>query len=247
MCASQKKAEGGQPDPVAAPAPAAPAATPAAPAAKKEYTECVVQIRTADGKTLQQTFKPTDTLRAVYTFAQQSGVKGNFALLSTFPRKVYHGAALDSTTLQQAGTPSDLCTTVEMLTLLLPQSSCRAATSTWPPHGNGHREAPDCVVCVCEGRSQAQAPLFRMLVVFLYIGDPHVLCGRACGGCCCIWALARLSILAVLAASDSDRDRLSDGAPASPTRARFAGEPCGCGATGTRENVLRVAPAAAAA
>jgi hypothetical protein len=94
----------------------------------------VVQVRTPDGKTLQQTFKPTDTLRAVYSFAQQSGVKGNFALLSTFPRKVYHGAALDSTTLQQAG--------MLILSIAIPtayaftQNWSLAATLMWRLHGS---------------------------------------------------------------------------------------------------------------
>lgn len=151
-CASQKKAEGGQPAPVAAavPTPAAPAA---APAVKKEYTECVVQLRTADGKTLQQTFKPTDTLRAVYTFAQQSGVKGNFALLSTFPRKVYHGAALDSTTLQQAGTPSAWSVRHGGNAYAPPSRRARAARQ--PQRGHfmvtDTARRPHCVVCVCEG------------------------------------------------------------------------------------------------
>jgi hypothetical protein len=85
----------------ASPAAASAAPTPSA-AAKKEYTECVIQIRTADGKALQHTFKPTDKLRAVYDFCIQSGVHAPFSLQSNFPKKTYSGSALDSTTLQQA-------------------------------------------------------------------------------------------------------------------------------------------------
>lgn len=69
---------------------------------KKEFTECVVQLRMADGRSFQGTFKPTDPLRSVLTLLSSNGIIGNYALMSTFPKKVYHGSALDSTTLQQA-------------------------------------------------------------------------------------------------------------------------------------------------
>jgi len=84
---------------------AVPSATPVAaptPVVKKEFTECVIQLRMPDGRSFQGTFKPSDPLRTVLSLLSSNGIIGNYALMSNFPKKVYQGTALDSTTLQQA-------------------------------------------------------------------------------------------------------------------------------------------------
>jgi len=66
-------------------------------------TEAVVQVRMPDGKTMQKTFRPDDTLRAVYTWVQSSRTDSRaFALSTTLPRRDYHGGLLDTTTIRAA-------------------------------------------------------------------------------------------------------------------------------------------------
>jgi len=79
----------------------APAPTSAQPV-KKEYTEATIQIRMTDGSTIKAQFKPQDPLRMVWNHVSLLTDSTNFALSTTFPRKVYTGATLDTTTLQQA-------------------------------------------------------------------------------------------------------------------------------------------------
>jgi len=55
-----------------------------------------------DGRAFQGTFKPSDPLRTVLSLLSSNGIVGNYALMSNFPKKVYQGTALDTTTLQQA-------------------------------------------------------------------------------------------------------------------------------------------------
>lgn len=89
--------------PAPAPAAAAPAAQPVAASSASTATEAVVQVRFPDGKTLQNSFKPDDSLRVVHSWVQASRTDGRpFALSTTFPRKDYSGSSLDSTTLRAA-------------------------------------------------------------------------------------------------------------------------------------------------
>jgi len=100
--AELKKLQGAQPQQPSTVPVTATVATPTVVPVKKEFTECVVQLRMPDGRSFQGTFKPTDPLRSVLTLLSSNGIVGNYALMSNFPKKVYFGAALDSTTLQQA-------------------------------------------------------------------------------------------------------------------------------------------------
>eukprot|EP00276_Gloeochaete_wittrockiana_P009297 CAMPEP_0184652452 /NCGR_PEP_ID=MMETSP0308-20130426/10150_1 /TAXON_ID=38269 /ORGANISM="Gloeochaete witrockiana, Strain SAG 46.84" /LENGTH=484 /DNA_ID=CAMNT_0027087335 /DNA_START=141 /DNA_END=1595 /DNA_ORIENTATION=- len=91
----------------AASAPAPAAAAPAKPVGPpKEYTECTIQIKLADGSSIKQTFKPTDTLKAVYNAvaaARTDGVsKFQLVNVSAFPRKTITDAQL-AITLKEAG------------------------------------------------------------------------------------------------------------------------------------------------
>jgi hypothetical protein len=81
-----------------------PTATAATGAASTTATECTIQVRLSDGKTIQNKFKPTDSLRVVYNWVShnRSDGAGPFALSTTYPRKDYSGSALDSTTLKDA-------------------------------------------------------------------------------------------------------------------------------------------------
>jgi len=78
--------------------------TPAPTPAKKEYTECAVQIRFPDGNVIKATFKPTDPIRTVHNHVSLLTGSERFSLLTTFPKKIYspREAIIDSTTLQQA-------------------------------------------------------------------------------------------------------------------------------------------------
>ncbi|KAL6051560.1 UBX domain-containing protein 1 [Balamuthia mandrillaris] len=78
-----------------------PASTTAAPPA---HDECAVMVRLTNGQNLQNTFKPTDTLRTVYSWVYNNRTDGSgpFSFTTGFPRKTYSGAALDVTTLQDA-------------------------------------------------------------------------------------------------------------------------------------------------
>ena len=87
----------------------APSALSTSQPAKKEYTEATIQIRLADGSTVKAQFKPQDPLRTVWNHVSLLTDSSNFALSTTFPRKVYTGSALDTTTLQQAGLSCYCC------------------------------------------------------------------------------------------------------------------------------------------
>src|SRR4051812_23666545 len=81
------------------------APAPAQPTAKKEYTETAIQIRLPDGNIIKATFKPTDPIRTVHNHIALLTGSSNFALATTFPRKVYSAkdTTMDTTTLAQAG------------------------------------------------------------------------------------------------------------------------------------------------
>jgi len=89
-------------EPAAQPAPTP--VQPAQPVQQKTYTEAQVQIRLTDGSTIKATFLPTDTLRQVFTHveAHRTDGKGNFTLMTTFPRKIYTKNDFN-VTLQEAG------------------------------------------------------------------------------------------------------------------------------------------------
>lgn len=74
--------------PKAAPASAA---QPAAPTEKKEYTDCRLQIRLTNGQALTQTFKAKEPLSAVrlYIELNRTDEKGNFNIMTTYPKKVF--------------------------------------------------------------------------------------------------------------------------------------------------------------
>jgi len=74
-------------------------AKPAVVVEKKEYVECVLQIRMPPPLAkLTGNFKATDTLRDVVQFIQQNQQeKFNFQLMTPFPKKIYTGAELDTT------------------------------------------------------------------------------------------------------------------------------------------------------
>ncbi|XP_067938821.1 UBX domain-containing protein 1-like [Watersipora subatra] len=69
----------------------APAAASSTPVAKKEYTECRLQIRLSNGQPITQTFKANETLAAVrlYTSLSSGEAPGDFTFMTTFPRRVY--------------------------------------------------------------------------------------------------------------------------------------------------------------
>lgn len=72
---------------VAAPVAASPDSTPKAP---KTYTNTRIQVRFQNGSTLVETFDVKEPLSAVRLFVQlKQGTDNPFALMTTFPRKVY--------------------------------------------------------------------------------------------------------------------------------------------------------------
>merc|ERR1712137_242477 len=74
----------------------------AAPVETKKHTTCSLKIRLPSGKTVEQDFKPSDTLYDVYKFLQTSHAQaGNFSICTNYPRKAFTGEAL-KTTLQDA-------------------------------------------------------------------------------------------------------------------------------------------------
>ncbi|XP_060570542.1 UBX domain-containing protein 1-like [Ruditapes philippinarum] len=77
--------------PQASTSPTPPAAS--APAEKKDYTETRLQIRLTNGQALTQTFKAKEPLAAVrlYIEMNRTDSKGNFSLMTSFPRKVFAG------------------------------------------------------------------------------------------------------------------------------------------------------------
>lgn len=66
-------------------------AQPAAPAEKKEYTDCRLQIRLTNGQALTQTFKAKEPLSAVrlYIELNRTDEKGDFNIMTTYPKKVF--------------------------------------------------------------------------------------------------------------------------------------------------------------
>jgi hypothetical protein len=74
-------------------------ATPVVIVEKKEYVECVLQIRMPPPLAkLTGNFKATDTMRDVVAFVQQNQLdKFDFQLMTPFPKKIYKGAELDTT------------------------------------------------------------------------------------------------------------------------------------------------------
>jgi len=66
---------------------------------KKEYAECVVQIRMpAPLPKLQGNFKATDTMRTLYEYIKQNQTQSfAFQIVTPFPRKVYANSDLDTT------------------------------------------------------------------------------------------------------------------------------------------------------
>lgn len=74
-----------------APAPAPVAAPQLVQNEKREYTDCRIQIRLTDGKSLQHTFKAKDQLACVRLWVElnRTDGAGKFNIMQTFPRKVY--------------------------------------------------------------------------------------------------------------------------------------------------------------
>jgi len=72
---------------------------------KKEFKECVLQIRLPDGNKLQGNFKPEDNFHTVIQFVRETtkDTRSTMSLMTTFPKKVYEGDSL-LTTLKDAGT-----------------------------------------------------------------------------------------------------------------------------------------------
>lgn len=108
-----------------APAASSPSAS-SAPAAKKDYSECRLQIRLPTGQPQKATFAPSDPLSKVYAFVQDKlgAGFGPFSLLTPRPRRVFTPAEL-SLTLEQAGQSQsrDFCST----------SFSFHTISVWPP------------------------------------------------------------------------------------------------------------------
>lgn len=71
--------------------------TESAPTAKKEYTECRLQIRLPSGTPLTNTFKAHEPLAAVrlYVSMNAADLPGDFTFMTTFPRKVYTDEDMD--------------------------------------------------------------------------------------------------------------------------------------------------------
>lgn len=80
------------PTAVVSPTPTAPVATSAdsSPRTPKTYTNTRIQVRLQNGSTLVETFDVKEPLSAVRLFVQlKQGTDNPFALMTTFPRKVY--------------------------------------------------------------------------------------------------------------------------------------------------------------
>lgn len=73
--------------PAAKPQPAA-AAAPPQPA--RQYDECNLQVRLADGSTLRQTFKATDRFEKVTEWIRQSQQSRPFVLVQNYPKKEFN-------------------------------------------------------------------------------------------------------------------------------------------------------------
>lgn len=72
------------------------AAVPAAAVAPKDYKETRIQVRLTTGQALTQTFNVKEPLSAVRLFVQlNQDADVPFALMTTFPRKVFAGEDYD--------------------------------------------------------------------------------------------------------------------------------------------------------
>ena len=67
---------------------AAAAAAPLQPA--RQYDECNIQVRLADGSTLRQTFKATDRFEKVTEWIRQSQQSRPFILVQNYPKKEFN-------------------------------------------------------------------------------------------------------------------------------------------------------------
>merc|ERR1712137_353857 len=65
-------------------------------------TECALAIRLPNGKTVKHTFPSSANLRSVHDLLISEVGRSGFSLVTNYPRKVYSGSALDSTSLTQA-------------------------------------------------------------------------------------------------------------------------------------------------
>eukprot|EP01137_Pigoraptor_chileana_P001210 Opistho-2@38519 len=89
--------------PAAQAAPAQPTTTPSQPQPQKTYTEARVQVRLTNGATITRSFAAEDTLFQVCEWVSDARTDGQapFALMTTFPRRVY-GRDDMSLTLKEA-------------------------------------------------------------------------------------------------------------------------------------------------
>merc|ERR1711962_1794700 len=91
--AAQKQQKQASPEKTSSPAPT-PASSSQTPVAKKEYTECRLQIRLTNGSALASSFSPDTTLFAVHEYIADKRTDGDapFTISTTFPRKIFGDA-----------------------------------------------------------------------------------------------------------------------------------------------------------
>ena len=92
---------------------AVPAVAAAAPVVqeKKDYTECKIQVRLTDGKSMVHTFDARDVLATVRTWIEQNRTDGalpgaKFNLMQTFPRKIYTDEDMKRTLVELSLVPA---------------------------------------------------------------------------------------------------------------------------------------------
>ena len=104
-----KKSDSASSPAAAAAAAAAPAPSPAAPAGPpKEYDQCRLQIRLPTGQALTQTFGAKESLAAVRLYVEMNRTDdpGPFALMTSFPRKVFSNEDMEKPLSQLGLVPS---------------------------------------------------------------------------------------------------------------------------------------------
>ena len=78
-------------DPLAS---SSPSPSPSPPASSVKSDKCEIQIRLPDGKKMNGTFLPTDTIQDVYAYVIQNREDGSsepFVLMTSFPKKYFEG------------------------------------------------------------------------------------------------------------------------------------------------------------
>ena len=117
----------------------------AAPAPARQYDECNLQVRLADGSTVRQTFKAHDPFEKVNEWIRSKQESRPFILVQNYPKKEFNESE-NHKSLQELGTRRDRSYRMFSLTFVLIYfRSC----AKWIVDGQGTHSFSDLISCLC--------------------------------------------------------------------------------------------------